>query len=881
MTRAESADPKTPPPIAAALRSERLRLYQRSVPAAALGQLALGALLAAVMHGHVGAAAMAVWLACLGAVLMLRLWVAGTAAQAAASSPGADETTREQTLLWRFRGVVLATGLVWGLAGWWLFPAQDLQQQTFLAFVLAAVAAGSLTLTAFDLAAALALSLLALAPLVLRLAGSGAPAGMAMAGMVTLFATYLAIVGRRAQNDLRERLDLRLADVARATLLQANQARLQRLSDQLRQQSDALAVTLDNMSQGILSFGADGRTVFYNQRLLSLLDLPEAFMAGRPSMEALADYQLAQGHFGDQLSLVDDAAKSALTGWFGGVREPFPPVYFRRTPSGTTLEVKTRYLPGGSLVRTFSDVSTYVDTLQRLEASEAQSRKLALVAAHTDNAVAITDAQRRVEWVNEGFTRLTGYRLDKLVGRRTAEFLRCADTDATEVERLEHDLLVHRRCAGELLHQAKDGRRYWFAVNTRAIVDDAGQVLHHVGIGRDVSDRRAAEQALRDARDEAQRASQAKSEFLSAMSHELRTPMNAILGFGQLLASDPTFVLPPRQQGQVREILNAGSHLLALINDVLDLARVEAGKQPIVIDPVRVDALLADCLALVRAIAQERAIALSLVVPPGCGCYVAADRTRLKQVLLNLVSNAIKYNHAGGQVSVGCRPSADASQVEIEVSDTGPGLSEDQRNRLFQPFERLGAEQGSIQGAGIGLVLSRRMVELMNGSIGVHSEPGRGSNFWVRLPMAVPGERSAPPAEALPPPDPARPSRSGTVLYIEDNPVNLLLMEALFEHEAGVRLITAHEPALGLDLARSEQPQLILLDIQLPDIDGYEVLRRLRAMPATRSTPVIALSANAMPGDLQKGREAGFDDYLCKPFDMDKLRSTVREILNR
>lgn len=864
-----------PAQVEVALLGERLRLYHGNIGSAVVGHVLMAALLVAVLWRQVPGAYTLVWLGSLTLGLAARIAVSRT------PLPAPSDGVVARAALLRFRLILLGLGLVWGSAGVLLFPASDPTYQTFLAFVLAGMAAGTLTLTAFDLWAALAFSLLALLPLSLRLLGAGGATQPAMAGMVMLFTAFLALVGLRSQRNVRDTVALRTAESMRAETLLRNQTRLQQLSDELTAKTDALALTLDSMAQGILGLGADGHTNVYNQRLLQLLDLPAALMAGRPTMDQIARYQFEHDHYGEQMELVGDDIRTVLRQWNAGEKPSFPPLYFRRTRAGAMLEVKTRYLPDGGLVRTFSDVTLYFDAQQKLRDSEAQANKLALVAAHTDDAVAITDARRRTEWVNQGFTRLTGFLLDEVVGRVPADLLRCPHTDAAEVQRMELQLREQQHTAGELLCQTKDGRPFWMAVETHAIVGDDGQLRQYISIGRDISQRKATDDALRAARDEAQRASQAKSEFLSAMSHELRTPMNAILGFSQLLAADAMHPLPARQQGQVREIVRAGTHLLALINDVLDLARVEAGKQPIVIESVPAGAMLADCLALMRPAAQDRNIGLTQVSLAACDCFLAADRTRLKQVLLNLLSNAVKYNRSGGEVRITCEPDGDA--VRISVSDTGPGLTDAQRERLFNAFERLGADDGPIEGAGIGLVLSKRLVELMKGSIGVDSQPGHGSTFWIRLPMAAPPTAPVERGRTATATSPTADGDHGasTVLYIEDNPVNVLLMEAMLEHEPGVRLVTAHDPLLGLTLARSQQPQLILLDIQLPGIDGFEVLRRLRGEAVTRSTPVVAISANAMPSDIQQGLDAGFDAYLTKPLDLEQLRTTVRHALQR
>jgi CheY-like chemotaxis protein/anti-sigma regulatory factor (Ser/Thr protein kinase) len=364
------------------------------------------------------------------------------------------------------------------------------------------------------------------------------------------------------------------------------------------------------------------------------------------------------------------------------------------------------------------------------------------------------------------------------------------------------------------------------------------------------------------------------------MSHELRTPLNAILGFGQLLEIDSAGRLAEQQRGYVSEILRAGRHLLDLINEVLDLARIEAGNLQLSLEPVQVAALLRDCLNLLQPVAREHGVALDADVPTCDDVWASADRIRLKQVLLNLLANAIKYNRTGGSVSVGCAPDGDG--LRISVSDEGRGLDRDQLALLFQAFERLGAENTAIEGTGIGLALSKRLVERMRGQLGVDSQVGSGSTFWVRLPRAEPphvpaGERRSQrqmAAETLAPGQARR-----TVLYIEDNAVNVLLMESVFAQHPGVQLIAAHQPTLGLDLARTQRPDLILLDIQLPGLDGYEVLRRLRSVDITNAIPVVAISADAMPGSIERGLAAGFVAYLTKPLDIARLLAIVDETL--
>ena len=368
---------------------------------------------------------------------------------------------------------------------------------------------------------------------------------------------------------------------------------------------------------------------------------------------------------------------------------------------------------------------------------------------------------------------------------------------------------------------------------------------------------------------EAERANRAKSDFLSRMSHELRTPLNAILGFGQLLELAE---LPDMQADNVEEVLHAGRHLLDLINEMLDLARIESGKLDLSLEPMNLADIVRECVSLTQPLASARGVELILADAYG-GHGVRADPTRLKQVLLNLLSNAIKYNREQGSVSIACVAAPDDDTVQIRISDSGAGLTAAQQERLFVAFERLGAEHTAVEGTGIGLVLSQRLVQLMAGDIGVESTPGSGSTFWVRLPLAVDfADGDAAKARAASVNDSGR---RFDLLCIEDNPANLRLVERILAERPNLHLRTANVPSLGLELALAQRPALILLDINLPDMDGFEVMRRLLENPETRDIPVLAISANAMPDDLARGKAAGFVDYLTKPLDVGVFLAAV------
>jgi PAS domain S-box-containing protein len=377
---------------------------------------------------------------------------------------------------------------------------------------------------------------------------------------------------------------------------------------------------------------------------------------------------------------------------------------------------------------------------------------------------------------------------------------------------------------------------------------------------------------LVEARKDAERANHAKSEFLSNMSHELRTPMNAVLGFGQLLQYDDT--LNAQQQESVQHILKGGNHLLELINQVLDLARVEAGHLSLSLEPVEVNSVVQECRSLVSALAEKRNITISYSGLEGV--VVRADRTRLKQVLFNLLSNAIKYNREGGRVTLDVQ-AAGEQRLHLRVTDTGAGIPAERLEELFQPFNRLGAEKSAVEGTGIGLTITRRIMQAMGGTVDVQSTPGVGSTFWVELPqdtLAGAEHQAAPISNGLAPA--AQPvAVRHTVLYIEDNPVNIKLVDMILSRRKYIRLIAAHTPEIGVELAQTLQPDLILLDINMPGMNGYQVLEVFKSDAKIKSIPVIAVTANAMLRDIQRGKAAGFADYLTKPLMVTQFLETI------
>jgi signal transduction histidine kinase/ActR/RegA family two-component response regulator len=445
--------------------------------------------------------------------------------------------------------------------------------------------------------------------------------------------------------------------------------------------------------------------------------------------------------------------------------------------------------------------------------------------------------------------------------------LRDRVADAMEVQR--HDVRLPGATGGAA------EVRYRSPVNLPVIGPDQelAYIVHRV---EDVTQFvRLNEQGLREAMEEADRANTAKSEYLSRMSHELRTPLNAILGFAQLLELEE---LGEEQRENLHYILSAARHLLALINEVLDIAAIEAGRLPLSLEPVAVADVVAEAVSLIRPLADQHEVLL--VSPPvSCQVHVRGDRQRLKQILLNLLSNAVKYNRPGGRVELACGPAGDG--MRIQVVDTGPGIAAEVMDQLFVPFERLGSEQTGVEGAGLGLPLSRRLAEAMGGTLAVETEVGQGSRFWVELPLAEGpvqrADRQHELAAPAAPPDPP-PSAPLTVLYIEDNLSNLQLVERVLSRRPGVRLISAMRPQLGLELAAEHHPDLILLDLHLPDMPGQEVLRRLQAEPQTAQVPVVVLSADARPSLIEDLLAQGVRAFLTKPLDVKELLELLNTV---
>ncbi|MCB9726859.1 MAG: PAS domain S-box protein [Deltaproteobacteria bacterium] len=515
---------------------------------------------------------------------------------------------------------------------------------------------------------------------------------------------------------------------------------------------------------------------------------------------------------------------------------------------------------------------------QRLRDQQFYARSL--IESNID-ALMTTDPAGLITDVNKQMESLTGCMRDELIGAPFKKHF----TDPVRAQAGIEQVLREKKVTDyELTACARDGRETDVSYNATTFYDREGELRGVFAAARDVTERKRFEQALQEANVDlesaksiAERANLAKSEFLSSMSHELRSPLNAILGFAQLMESAspaPSGI----QAGNISQILQAGWHLLELINEILDLAVIESGKISLSLESVSLTGVLSECKAMMEPEAQQRGIGIhfpALDEP----IFVSADRTRLKQIVINLLSNAIKYNTPSGRVDVEVATGV-PGRARIVVTDTGEGLSGDEVAQLFQPFNRLGRQDGEVSGTGIGLVVTRRLAELMDAGIGVESTPGVGSVFWCELVLAEAPRLSVERLrEVAAPRDWPSSGAQRTVLYVEDNPANMVLVEQLIARRPDLRLLKAVDGATGILLARAELPDLILMDINLPGISGIDAMRLLRADPATAGIPAVAISANAMARDIAIALESGFQRYLTKPIRVREFMEALDGVL--
>jgi PAS domain S-box-containing protein len=666
----------------------------------------------------------------------------------------------------------------------------------------------------------------------------------------------------------------------------------------LRDSAALVQTMLNTVADGLVTVHADGGTIeTANPAIELLFGYSAAELAGKPLSVLIPELEQDQRTVSLEYYEASDENRAIGVG-----REVMGK---RKNGSAFPLEISAsemmlrgqRYFTG--ILR---DISA------RKQAEEALRKAGALQKAIFDSAnfsSIATDAKGVIQIFNVGAERMLGYSAAEVMNQRTPadisdpqEIVARAKTLSAELETNitpGFEALVFKASRGiediyELTYIRKDGSRFPAVVSVTALRDDANAIIGYLLIGTDNTARKAAEversrldqllwdknAELESARAVADKANQAKSDFLSSMSHELRSPLNAILGFAQLLemgVPEPT----PTQAASVGQILKAGWYLLELINEILDLALIESGRLSLSLEPTSLYDLMQDCQDMIEPQAQQKGIQVTFA-PVGQAAFVVADRTRLKQVMVNLLSNAIKYNRSGGTAEVSYKVHS-SGRLRINVRDTGLGLSEQKIASLFQPFNRLGQETGTEEGTGIGLVVSRRLVELMGGQIGVSSTVGVGSVFWFELNAAKAPQLHLDEQTLNTLPEPLMPADNAvrTLLYVEDNQANMALVEQLVARRPDLRLIGAADAMRGIALARAHQPDVILMDINLPGISGMQALTILLGDVVTRHIPVLALSANAMPRDIEKGLAAGFFRYLTKPIRVNEFMAAIDE----
>ena len=551
--------------------------------------------------------------------------------------------------------------------------------------------------------------------------------------------------------------------------------------------------------------------------------------------------------------------------------------------------------------------------------AEDELRKLSLAVEQSPATIVITDLNANVEYVNPAFEATTGYSFAEVVGKST-KILQSGKTDPRIYQQMWKTITNGEEWNGEWINKKKNGEFFWESILITPIHNENNVITNYLAVKQDITNRKQTENEIRDlnanlelkikertiqlaetnnillqeieerkkkevdlqvARIAADKANLAKSEFLSRMSHELRTPMNSILGFAQLLEMSD---LNKSQKKGVNHIMKSGKHLLDLINEVLDISRIEAGRLSLSIEPVHLNSIIQEAIDIVRIQASERQISIELVDAFDANSYVKSDRQRLKQVMLNLMNNAIKYNKTGGSVVIKSeiRPKneGEIGMIRISVIDSGFGLASEDIPKLFVPFERVGAEKTATEGTGLGLAVVKKLVGAMGGNLGVESELGVGSIFWIELPQSESHTDTLKRAGILDAIDSIISEKTGTILYIEDNNSNIELVEQILTSQrTNIRLVTSLEGRRTLDLAVANNPDLILLDLNLPDIHGSEVINLLMQDERTKHIPVVIISADAMPHQLDRLIHAGAKKYLTKPLDVTDFLTIIDEYI--
>ena len=625
-----------------------------------------------------------------------------------------------------------------------------------------------------------------------------------------------------------------------------------------------LQAVLDGALDAVISLDPQGLVTAWNPRAQLLLGWSEAEVRGK-ALEGVVLVAAAPAVRASGLARVmQSAATSPLDRRIEMLAK-------HRDGHLIPVEVATTRVNLGAQSLT----TTFITDISERKAAGERLALFRRVFDASNQCIVISDALSRGLYQNRAHQQAMGYSDDEIIGKPFAHAL-ASNVAAKMWAEIKLAIANDGAWEGQVPFRRKDGSEFMTVSHIGSIKDEKGNIQYVFNLFNDFTQELSRREELRLAKEAAERANLAKSDFLSSMSHELRTPMNAVLGFGQILEFDDN--LSPDQKDNVNEILKGGRHLLKLINDVLDLAKIESSSIKLSMEAVSVVDLIDECWRMLEPLAKTRSISLHKDLPLMAG--VTADRGRLKQVLLNLLSNAINFNHEGG--NIGARAlSTKPGYLRIEVTDSGHGIAPERLPNIFEAFNRRGTAHGQVGGTGIGLIITRRLVSLMDGEVGVESQLGFGTTFWLELPVAAVMQASAVSVaeDSTTQFDALR--HRYCVLCIDDNPVNVKLIAQLLSKRPGIHLICAHTPGLGIQLALGRQPDLILLDINMPGMDGYQVMEVLKTYARTKSIPIIAVTANATPRDISLGGSSGLAAYLTKPLEVDKFLTTVDRWLEK
>ncbi|MCW8916034.1 MAG: PAS domain S-box protein [Magnetovibrio sp.] len=540
-------------------------------------------------------------------------------------------------------------------------------------------------------------------------------------------------------------------------------------------------------------------------------------------------------------------------------------------------------LPEQNMPLRYISISTDITELEQAKnAVRKNEERYRQIADASSDWVWEMDSDLKFSYFSSGFQRLTGIDPAFSLGKTRVEISAKNELNTPKWQHHLQDLEARNPFRDfRFLFEGPDNKSMYLSISGVPIFDKNNVFQGYRGTSTDVSQMVMAENKLKVAKEEAEKANEAKSSFLSSMSHELRTPLNAILGFGQLLEADNANPLLDYQQDALSHIMSGGRHLLELVNQVLDLAKIESGNLSLSIENVKPDEIVESCILMAKAMGEKNKINISLEHLQPQMPFIRADATRFRQVLLNLLSNAVKYNEKNGSIILETEQIGDL-YLRFTVTDSGEGISDEHVDKLFLPFHRLSHYSGQIEGTGIGLAITKELVQSMGGGLGFETQEGVGSVFWFELPIAP--DDLAPKSTEKKRLDfdkhsNAHPPQKRKVLYIEDNRENVTLMKAIFRNLPHLELISSPTAEKGIEKARQEKPHLILADINLPGMNGIEAFHKLRTLPETFSIPVIAISAAAMPHDIENGEDAGFSNYLTKPIDINTTLDAITEIL--